>query len=598
MFLHHVLWLLAARRVTGEQQKWLHAPVALEERQASDKAPLPFPLTSGLEEERITTTTTSQVNARIRPPPSITTTWGPYSMDLASLLPQVPPQDREKILSLFNCAAASGSFDRTANSTFIPSVTWTDYTGESGLYSTYYANEFTTTGCDGMPRRTFSGGVPGNSSLTMDRITVHGNTRSLGRYLTAGSASCSLDWTALAQSCEPVRSIYDEYDRMYNSYSRRGTQYNDFVKALPYQPPQEVLPWDARSACLYVYGRSNPRLPSCTFNIGTAHLYYFQDQADENAAICAPSGSHPPTTVAPVLPEEPSSVIINGQTFIAPSAYVMYNNLTFNYGSGTVSSTWAKETTYLTFKKEDVHSVCRVGATTVPYNFRDLYGELPWSAWACAHGCSSLLTGNATRTYTKIFQSAYDDDKCRAVDELRYQYRPILAWPEYFSTVLSSLYPGKEPEYDCDFGMYNGGIYDPPQLLTRAPVLTTPAAAPKPVMTIPAAVTLDPASPSPRPQTPATRTGKPQAVTVPTYLPGEGGTGSGKGSHGTGSSDSSDQGVHDSSSDGHSNADPLPGSGSNADSHASPGSGADPASTPGPTKIQCQMSTSHQISAV
>ncbi|KAG8623088.1 hypothetical protein KVT40_008064 [Elsinoe batatas] len=110
------------------------------------------------------------------------------------------------------------------------------------------------------------------------------------------------------------------------------------------------------------------------------HLYYFRDQKDENAAICAPSGSHPPTTVAPVLPEETGSAIINGQTFTAPSAYVMYNNLTYIYGSGNMSSTWAKETTYLTFKKEHVHSVCRVGATTVLYNFRDLYGELPWSA--------------------------------------------------------------------------------------------------------------------------------------------------------------------------------------------------------------------------
>ncbi|KAF4549389.1 Hypothetical protein D9617_22g067370 [Elsinoe fawcettii] len=442
------------------------------------------------------------------------------------------------ISSVYECLATREAWRSTANFSFSNGGTTLRLGGSSTWFGvTRWANEYFVTGCDGVPRHSFSGGTTGSYYLSSHDggwVLPYTNVVGDGQYV--GTPPCtSVDEDIVEKYCSQIVSMYHENERIYSSYSRRGTSFLDLPKSLP------------RSGCIWT--GVNPRLTECNFNIGTAHLYHFPDDRYKTTPPLCPLSDTSPITVMP--PQQTGTVVVEGQTFTSPSVYIKYEDINFSYSFQGNWSQWSKASTYLPFKSEDVHSVCRVGAKTVPYNFRDMYGELPWSAWGCAHNCSSLTTGNITRTWGPLpFMKPPEEERCTGIDTVRYPYKPILAWPEYFSTVIASLYPGAEPEYDCDFGMFNGGIYDPPQLLTKAPVLTTPAAAPKPIMTIPGAITPEPAMPSREPKAPATRTEHANGGATPTYLPDNGnsdpssgggagnsnsGSGSGSGSGGPGS---------------------------------------------------------------
>ncbi|PNS15358.1 Indoleamine 2,3-dioxygenase 1 [Sphaceloma murrayae] len=457
------------------------------------------------------TTTTPPINAVVRPSPSITTSLG-SALDLTTLLSGIPHDQYATISSLFDCLNANGLYSATDKGTLRGTVVGLQQTIMSGSPVVSYKNEYTYTGCDGIPRVAFTGGSPESASyyLSPFTITVPPVTYS---YMTLANDPCPGPDKPTTRYCGPLQTMFHEYDRIFQSYSRRGTLYTDVKKYVPYSLISDCG-----------FPDSNPLVPFCKFDIEEAELFHWPEPAYEgisdNSTIYRNVSSCTDTRpgLTSHMPRETASFVIDGETFISPSVYVKYKSLRYTSSLKNLTTTWSKSYTYLPFRSEDVSSVCRLGGKTVPYDFRDLYGTIPWSAYACAMSCESLETRPVIATISQIFRS-YTSNTCRAVDTFRNPHRPVLAWPAAFSEVMKSLDP-HEPEYDCDFGFQNGGIYDPPHTLSKAQALTTPAPAPAPVVTEPAVATQDPPAPSPTLDSPVTRTKSPKYSTVQTEQPG------------------------------------------------------------------------------
>ncbi|TKX18124.1 hypothetical protein C1H76_9597 [Elsinoe australis] len=432
--------------------------------------------------------TTSTIIAQ-KPPPSVTTTLG-YTANLTSLLPQIPTNQYATITSLISCMEANGQYSATDNGTSLSAVTITVPGALTGRGTTIVSNEYTYTGCDGIPRVTWSGGTPSGLNYTIMPFTNPASLLSL-TYTTKTNAPCTPDTQLASSYCNAFVTIRNEEDRIFTSASRRGTVYQDLIRT-----------WGPPEFTCTRFDDPNPYIASCRFGVEAAELLYWPDPQYQNVSLC---GSTPTITAPPN--EVTSTVTINGTTFVSPSVYVKYQGISYDYSKGNYSTSWTKDITYIPFRQDAVSSVCRVGGKTLPYNYRDLYGQVPWSAWSCANDCTSLLTGPITTSSLAmaVLDSELKESYCRAIDTWRFPLKPVLAWPTTFYDVLNSLNLN-DAENECDFGFWNGGIFDPPRTLTKAGSLTTPAAAPSPVTTSSVAITQAPPSPSSSLTSPASKT--------------------------------------------------------------------------------------------
>lgn len=138
---------------------------------------------------------------------------------------------------------------------------------------------------------------------------------------------------------------------------------------------------------------------------------------------------------------QPQVVTISGTGYTYPTVYITYSKI--DYFSGG-SETHGIEHTHIpqlvaSYLPHEVSSLCGVGGNvrTLPFNFQDLEGEVPWSAYNCSLKCT-----NST--------------ECLPLDPHFNPYSPYLAWPQTFLSLLHS-WNTFDPD-KCVFGYDNYGI--------------------------------------------------------------------------------------------------------------------------------------------
>ncbi|KAF4554911.1 Hypothetical protein D9617_3g019800 [Elsinoe fawcettii] len=470
MHYSYVLALLVPILATADNKTWV--PPVRFDQQKETQQDIQASATS------LTASTTTLVdNGRPYGYPmlTITTTLG-YSQDYKKLLPNVPSDRFPIVSSLMSCMEANGEYTRTANATTL-SIRYLTIPGYPiGRSTILWANEYTYTGCDGVPRVTFSGGTPSGSIYSMMLITPAASTMTIVDS-TLASPPCSMNDTIVSANCPALATLIHDMNSKYSSGSLRGTIYRDLDKS--FGSALSCNEWYEPSPSTY-----------CSFGVTFADLFVWPETAYQNVSLCGPTITLPPAA-------QTATYVVDGMTFISPSVYVSYGGLSYTFLNGSSHTSWSKDSTWFSYQPSDVSSVCRIDYQSYPYNFRDLYGEVPWSAWACAKGCPTRLTGpNTYITYglgqndAELYQSY-----CRSIDVNRFGFGPVLEWPKTFDDILESLH-GPDGLGDCVYGYWEGGIFDPPRTLSKTAMLTTPAAAPSIIMTVPAAPTPEPALPS------------------------------------------------------------------------------------------------------
>lgn len=204
--------------------------------------------------------TTSTIIAQ-KPPPSVTTTLG-YTANLTSLLPQIPTNQYATITSLISCMEANGQYSATDNGTSLSAVTITVPGALTGRGTTIVSNEYTYTGCDGIPRVTWSGGTPSGLNYTIMPFTNPASLLSL-TYTTKTNAPCTPDTQLASSYCNAFVTIRNEEDRIFTSASRRGTVYQDLIRT-----------WGPPEFTCTRFDDPNPYIASCRFGVEAAELLY------------------------------------------------------------------------------------------------------------------------------------------------------------------------------------------------------------------------------------------------------------------------------------------------------------------------------------
>jgi hypothetical protein len=201
------------------------------------------------------------------------------------------------------------------------------------------------------------------------------------------------------------------------------------------------------------------KVPGCGCHIfgENLQLIYFAPPTTSRDLCANTSPDYSPFSIS-VFSQPHSSTVIDGNTFWSDSIYLRYSKVYSKntcedasiIGNNAAGIVYSGAT--LTLHSTDISSVCGRGLnnfryTTYPFNYDDLHGPAPYSAYSCAVNCP--------------------DSGCEGI--VQTMYMPWIAVPDQIRTL--------DPSWvSCD-GWFEGS-YDPPTAIGTASILadtTTPA---------------------------------------------------------------------------------------------------------------------------
>ncbi|PNS15887.1 hypothetical protein CAC42_7993 [Sphaceloma murrayae] len=384
-------------------------------------------------------------------------TMGSY---IASLFPNMDARSSSELDSALQCASSirrwrtipanwTGIYTQSTVTPFSMSVTYN---------KTLWPDAKTVTECDGVPRLTFTAGTP--SSIIYNYTAPEGITGvASSTWFLAANPPCTVPNATYSSYCSHMMRMDSALNSKYDSARNRGTVFTDLPD------------W-------YLTGCGGNYRDYCQMRVHSAHLNYWPVEPRKGGMCATTTPGFNMGNMTGVT----TTATINGTEYIYPSIYVTYYGI--NYRSTTAVGEFYSYTTYTTpslvasFHPNDVSSLCGPygDKITRSFDFNDLSGPAPWSAYRCMSNC----WGNSS--------------DCLPMNEYATPYKPVLVWPTTFLDLLNRLNT-KEPDL-CEFGFDDNGIWDPPQLLTLAPNLKEPTTQPSITLTATTSMTSPPASPS------------------------------------------------------------------------------------------------------
>ncbi|KAF2228051.1 hypothetical protein BDZ85DRAFT_293036 [Elsinoe ampelina] len=420
-----------------------------------------------------------------------------WSLDVNRLFPTYLPEERANFQAQWDCDQKIFAFTSTyikptvplGNITSISYKTFGPFTTEIPVTS--FFNRITYSHCDGVPRYGYKGGVP-SYTVSTSTSTIRGlstGTWTLREDVTTPPVPypCTVDDILPEGYCSAFLTVYTDYTAMSTSAYSAGTEYTN-------------TPFEIPSSCRLGLRRLRR---TCVVRVSEATMLYWPPTA-RSGDFCQ-STTTPPTTVAPATGGNSSSQIVtlNGTEYTSPWVYITYHSIT--YKSKWISTYGILGTKIpslvLSFLPHEVSSICGLGrgvVQTKPFDFNDLQGDVPWSAYNCSLQC-------------------IEPSECLPMDQRLNPYNPYLAWPQTFLDLLHS-WNTYDPD-TCSFGFDDSGIPDPPQLLTTALHLSKPAGSPAGSTTIIGPVTASGLKPTlilPKPVSKTTVTGPSPSSPAPT----------------------------------------------------------------------------------
>ncbi|KAF4556641.1 Hypothetical protein D9617_1g085190 [Elsinoe fawcettii] len=471
--------------------------------------------------------TRTSISVGLAPVTSWLSTSTNWALDLEGLFPTLNPSERSQLKGLWDCDQEDERYKDTPN-TLQPGVTIVNGTGNvtaistitvpaslEQYSSTVFLNQFTYTKCDGVPRVAYSGGTP-SFSVYNYTSTIRDAYETTITYRVGDTTSypiqtlpCSFSGSGSIRDnyCGYAATIFWNYFWGSSSARDRGTVYTNS----PFKVP----------GCHFGIPVFTQR---CKVGVGQATMMYWPPSS-RTGDICETALPNSPGSSLALNTTEPQVVTINGTQYTSPMVYITYRDIEYiSTGTATHGVTSASlPLLVLSFMPSEVSSLCVDGnnVQTLPFNFQDLEGDVPWAAFNCS------LPGDA--------------DSYLPIDQYSMPYSPYLAWPNTFLDLLHSW-----NTYDadlCSFGINEFGIRDPPHLLTQALSLTQPKTTPGGTLTTMLPITAEPAAPSVTPDSPPVRTSP--VLSQPTTDPSSQDNDPGNGANDSGpSQDPSDDSAH------------------------------------------------------
>ncbi|KAG8629077.1 hypothetical protein KVT40_002942 [Elsinoe batatas] len=446
----------------------------------------PKPTRTKIGQETITTGPTSWISTSYD-----------WSLDVDRLFPTYLPEERANFQAQWDCDQRIFAFTSTyikptvplGNITSISYKTFEPFTTEIPVTS--FFNRITYSHCDGVPRYGYKGGVP-SYTVSTSTSTIRGlstGTWTLREDVTTPPVPypCTVDDILPEGYCSAFLTVYTDYTAMSASAYSAGTDYTN-------------TPFEIPSSCRLGLRRLRR---TCVVRVSEATMLYWPPTA-RSGDFCQ-STTTPPTTDGPATGSNSSAqvVTLNGTEYTSPWVYITYHSIT--YKSKWISTYGILGTKIpslvLSFLPNEVSSICefdRGVVQTKPFDFNDLQGDVPWSAYNCSLQCT-------------------EPSECLPMDQRLNPYNPYLAWPQTFLDLLHS-WNTYDPD-TCSFGFDDSGIPDPPQLLTTALHISKPAGGPAGSTTVIGPVTASGLKPTlilPKPVSKTTVTGPSPSLPAPT----------------------------------------------------------------------------------
>ncbi|KAF4552320.1 Hypothetical protein D9617_10g073010 [Elsinoe fawcettii] len=381
----------------------------------------------------------------------------------------LPPQEEDVLLSIHLCAVRMDQYWRNGYNEFINQSSSLVASGVGGgmQVSEGPVGGTTWNACDGVDRVSYDGS-PQTGMVTSLGEAVYNS----GTTYADGPAPCDPKTLPITSFCSHMRVMSREFMRSSIESLRQGSSIK-WMSAPEYSGIEEL-------GC--------PRqFLWCQFNVASAHVLYWPG-VTTRSNICEQGVAGQSVTE----PRMTAEMIMNGTTYTSPSVYITYSDISYESvsysGNATFSTTYSLKSLVASLHPDNASTVCgpRRQQATFSFNFEDLQDPIPWSAWVCKPGCIERPRS------------------CLPIDPLLSSHRPRLAWPNTFLSMLHSLNT-INPD-DCDFGVDEAGVWDPPQLLTMTDRLLGPPAQQNHPMTKPESITKESPAPSNTPIGPATAT--------------------------------------------------------------------------------------------
>ncbi|KAF4551468.1 Hypothetical protein D9617_13g099680 [Elsinoe fawcettii] len=382
---------------------------------------------------------------------TITPAW---SLDLPRIFPKMPPSNLSVVQAIWDCDQEYEAWDRIKtvdgqmNATRITTITVGPSPSTTSTLSILGA--YTTSMCPGEIRIAYSGETPlstyVNVTVTNDATTFVSTeeawiTSKIGDK--GPSPSCSRGISVNNYCALTYNSIYQDWKQSQSDAAMLGTQY-----ALPFLIPRHC------TKAVRGVGRWGCRV----FAREASMLYWPPLSTTRDICGALPTGS------LPYAYQNQSATVstINGVEYTYPWVYITFHGITYtSQGSENrgIRRTVIDEvaTSYL---PDRVSSLCGVpgDVTTLPFDFRDLEGPVPWAAYYCQRGPCGPLEGTPCTT--------------TVMDQYVTPYSPNLAYPQTLLDILHSINTFDADK--CSFGWDDMGVPDPPRMFTTALSLTEP----------------------------------------------------------------------------------------------------------------------------
>ncbi|KAF4556751.1 Hypothetical protein D9617_1g086320 [Elsinoe fawcettii] len=326
------------------------------------------------------------------------------------------------------------------------------------FYTSTVTGNYTTTLCDKVPRTVYTG-----DSTWSEYSTLTPAGPGLAPLVSFPPPPCTIDQESMSSICPLLKTMWVAYTDHLSTELVKGTAIDSPNGGFAY--PHEC---------------DSPFMTTrwCRMDVESAQLLYWPVSAT-GGDMCQ-KGQRTEFPGTPTALSAPNTAIYEGATLTSPTVYVSYHSISYiSVDNDDIVTEW-HSSLLLPFKSDEVSSVCGlVGELgTFKFDYADLDGPVPWTAYSCMPVCHGLET-----------------TQCLPMDTIKTPYAPFLAWPTTFLDILHSINT-INPD-DCVFnGIDNPGIFDPPSALAQMPSMTEPQDAPWPKLTDAAPVTPEPATPS------------------------------------------------------------------------------------------------------
>ncbi|KAF4551467.1 Hypothetical protein D9617_13g099670 [Elsinoe fawcettii] len=390
----------------------------------------------------------------IKGPTSWISTSTDWSLDLDRLFPTYRPEERSNFQAIWDCDQKLFKFSSTYIKPSVPLGNITAYATETyapftiEILSTTFFNAITYSQCDGVPRIGYSGGTP-SFSVSTSTSTIRGivtSTWTIREDVATPSPSlpCTVEDNLPYGYCSALTTVWTDYRDSSYAADAAGTVYTNDAFSMP-------------TRCRLGFKRLRR---TCHIRVSDATMMYWP-LPSRTADFCQPTTTSAPYDIQRSGNITAQVVTLNGTEYTSPWVYITYHSIT--YKSKWISTYGIIQTKIpklvLSYLPHEVSSLCGVGGqvTTMPFDFNDLEGDVPWAAYNCALRCENIT-------------------ECLPMDQYLRPYSPYLAWPQTFLDMLHS-WNSYDPD-QCSFGQDDYGIPDPPQLLTTALHLSQPKEGP------------------------------------------------------------------------------------------------------------------------